>query len=247
MNFQPGPAEPTPAAQPTAPGAAPGLIQRVIMVFTSPTNLGEALRGTPPWFWTLAIVAIVAALIVLFIPADLLRATMEAQAQGRQQGQEAPDPETMLMIGRLSGTGGALLGTFIGAFVTAGALYLAFNVMVGQDTTYKHHLSATAHVWWISLLGSLVVLPIWIAKGDMVTKLGLGLLLQDSPETFVGHFLNGITLFGLWAGAALGAVESGLSGGRVTVGKGIGMVLVLYLIWVVFQAALATIFGGFGG
>ena len=38
---------------------APNLLQRVVMVFVSPANLGEALRSTSPWFWTLAIVAII--------------------------------------------------------------------------------------------------------------------------------------------------------------------------------------------
>jgi hypothetical protein len=235
------------SAESSAVEATPNLVQRVIMVFTEPTGLGAVLRRTAPWFWTVAIVGIISAVIMLLLPTDLLQAAIEAQARARPEGQEGPDPETMLMIGRLSGTAMALVMTFISAFVTAGALYLAFNVVFGQDTTYRQHLSATAHVWWIGLLAFIVVVPIWISRGEMQTKLGLGLLLQDTPETFVGHFLNGITLFGLWSGAALGAVESGLSGGRLTVGKGIGAVLVLYLIWVVFQAALSTLFGGFGG
>ncbi|MGD2216112.1 MAG: YIP1 family protein [Gemmatimonadales bacterium] len=241
MNFEPGPAEPTGVE------ATPNLIQRVSMVFTAPTNLGEALRRSSPWFWALAIVAIVSAIILLLVPADVLQAAMEAQARSSPEGQEAPDPETMLTIARFGGAAWAALVTFIAAVVTAGALYLTFNVMFGQDTSFKQHLSATAHVWWITLLGALIVVPIWISNGDMTTKLGLGLLLQDAPETFVGHFINGITLFGLWGGAALGAVESGLSSGRIPIGKAIGMVMVLYLIWVVFQAAAATLFGGFGG
>lgn len=240
MNFQPEPAEPT------AVEATPSLVQRVIMVFTAPTNLGAVLRRASPWFWTVAIVAIVGAVIMLLIPTDLLRAAIEAQARARPEGQQGPDVETLVTIGRFSGAAMALVMTFVSAFVTAGALYLAFNVVFGQDATYRQHLSATTHVWWIGLLAMFIVVPIWISRGEMQTKLGLGLLLQDAPETFVGHFINGITLFGLWSGAALGAVESGLSGGRLTVGKGVSTVLALYLIWIVFQAALATLFGGFG-
>lgn len=240
MNFQPEPAE-------SAVEATPSLVQRVIMVFSSPTDLGAALRRASPWFWTVAIVAIVSAVIMALIPADLLRAAIEQQARARPEGQQGPDPETLVTIGRFSGAIMALVMNFIAAFVTAGVLYLAFNVVHGQDATYRQHLSATAHVWWIGLLAFVIVVPIWISRGEMQTKLGLGLLLQEAPETFVGHFLNSITLFGLWMGAALGAVESGLSGGRLTVGKGIGTVFVLYLIWVVFQAAMATLFGGFGG
>ncbi|MGD2151709.1 MAG: hypothetical protein PVG79_00485 [Gemmatimonadales bacterium] len=240
MDYQPQPAEPAGVE------ATPNLIKRVILAFTAPADLGAVLRRTSPWFWALAIVAIVGAVIMLLVPAEVLQASLEAQARARPEGQEAPDPETMLVITRFGGAASLLVFTFIAAFVVAGALYLAFNVVHGQDSTYKQHLSATAHVWWIGLLGSFIVLPIWISTQDMQTKLGLGLLLQDAPETFVGYLLNNITLFGLWMGTALGAVESGLSGGRLTAGKGIGTVLALYLIWVVFQAAVSTLFGGFG-
>jgi hypothetical protein len=237
MNFEPGPAESTGVE------ATPNLVQRVIMVFTAPTNLGAALRRSSPWFWTLAILAIISAVVYFLLPADLLQSTLEAQARARPQGQEAPDPEAMLRMARIFGPIGALVGSFVAAAVVAGVLYLAFNVMFGQDTTYKQHLSATAHTYWIGLLGFFVVLPVWLSKGEMTTQLGLGLLLTEAPQTFVGYLLNSITLFGLWSSAALGAVESGLSGGRISAGKGIGTVLALYCVWVLFSAARQTLFG----
>ncbi len=243
MNYQPGPGEAGPAEIQTAV-PTPNLVQRVVMVFTSPTKLGEALTQASPWFWTLAIVAIVSAVGFFLIPQDVLQAAMEAQVAARgQEGQQAPDADTMMTIARFGGVGSALLFTFIGAVVIAGVLYLAFNVIFGQDNTFTQHLSGTAHVYWINLLGFLIVMPIWISKGEMTTQLGFGLLLPDAPETFVQHLMNSITLFGLWSSVALGAVESGLSGGRVTQGKAIGTVLVLYLIWVTFSAARATLFG----
>jgi hypothetical protein len=177
MNSEPGPAESTGVE------ATPNLVQRVIMVFTAPTNLGAVLRRSSPWFWTLAILAIISAVVYFLLPADLLQSTLEAQARARPQGQEAPDPEAMLRMARIFGPIGALVGSFVAAAVVAGVLYLAFNVMFGQDTTYKQHLSATAHTYWIGLLGFFVVLPVWLSKGEMTTQLGLGLLLTEAPQT----------------------------------------------------------------
>ncbi len=188
--------------------------------------------------------AVISLLILFFLPEDLLRAAIEAQAARRPQGQgQTQDPAAALQIARIAGAAGALIGTFVAAAVIAGALYLTFNVLQGGETKYRQHLSAVAHIFWISLLGSIVLLPIWISKGDMQLKLGLGLLLAEAPSSFVGHFLNGITIFGLWASAALGAVESGLSLGRISVGKAVGTVLGLYLVWVIIQAAWGTITG----
>jgi hypothetical protein len=226
------------------PTAAPNLIERVLMVFMSPTKLGESLRSQSPWVWALAIVAVVSTVVLLLLPSDLLLAAMEQRAAGRSQGQQAPDPEQMLLIGRISGAAGALLGTFIFAAIMAGIIYLVFNVMLGGETTYKQHLSATAHMYWINTLGFLLTAVIWIQKGSMEAKLGLGLILPDAPESFVEHFMNNITIFGLWSSVALGAIESGLSGGRVSVGKAAATIIVLYLIWAAGSGALAAIFGG---
>ncbi|KPK78523.1 MAG: hypothetical protein AMS25_14870 [Gemmatimonas sp. SM23_52] len=223
--------------------ATPNLLQRVIMVFTAPGKLGEALRQTSPWFWTLAIAAIIATIAFFLLPPELMRQAMEAQAAQRPQGQEAPDPEAMLRIARIGGTLSVLVVQFIAAVVIAGALYLTFNVFMGQENSYKQYLSAAAHITWINLLGFLLVIPIWISKGDMRISLGLGLLLPDVPSSFGGHFLNSITIFGIWSAIALGTIESGLSGGRISAGKAVGTVLVLYLIWVLFSAARASIFG----
>ena len=142
------------------------------------------------------------------------------------------------------GLAGVLVATFVGAALVAGVLYIAFNLIFGQSQiTYKNQLSATAHVWWITLLGGLIAFPLQLARQDMQLKLGLGLLLPDDPSSFVGYFLNNITLFGVWASVALGAVESGLSEGKVSVGKAATTVLVLYLIVAVVGASFRTLTG----
>lgn len=226
----------------SARAAAPNLLQRVIMVFTAPGKLGEALRQTSPWFWTVAIAAIISTIAFFLLPPDLMRAAVEAQAAQRPEGQQF-DPESAVRIGRIVGTLSVFVVAFIAALVIAGALYLTFNVFMGQENTYKQYLSAAAHIAWISLLGFLLVIPIWVSKGDMRISLGLGLLLPDVPTSFGGHFLNSITIFGIWSAIALGTIESGLSSGRISAGKAVGTVLVLYLIWVLFSAARASIMG----
>lgn len=218
------------------------MLQRIILAFTAPSKLGEYLSFKQPWFWTLAIVAIVSAILFLVMPAELIQSAMERGAQGRSQGQEM-DPETMLLMGRVSTTVGALLMTFVFAFAIAGVVYLTFNVMLGGGSTYKQHLSAVSHMYWINFLAFIIIVPLWISKGDMNVRLGLGLLLTDEPSTLPTHFMNSIGLFGLWASAVLGAIESGLSGGKISVGKGITTVLVLYFFLAIGSAFIANAFG----
>ncbi|NIR44802.1 MAG: hypothetical protein GWN99_10880 [Gemmatimonadetes bacterium] len=253
MNMEGQPYEtgqaPERGAGPPDSGAAtpePGLVQRVLLVFMSPTKLGEILRGRQPWFWTLAIVAVVSVVLFFLVPSDIFLETMREQAARRPQGQEF-DPESALRMGRILGSIGWLLGTFIAAAVVAGVVYLVFNVMFGGDLTYKQHLSAVSHMYWINMLGLILLVPLWIAQEDMQVRLGLGLLLPDEPSSYFGHVLNSINLFGVWSAAALGAMESGLSGGRISLGKGIWTVLALYLLWALISAVWPTITGGVMG
>jgi len=229
------------AESPSETATQPGLLQRVVLVFTSPAKLGELLRAHAPWFWTLTIVAIVGGVVFALLPADVMRAALEERA--RQQQGQGPDLDTLVTITRISGSVMSLIMAFVAAAVSAGVLYLVFNVSFGLDALYKQHLSAMAHVWWINTLGFLLLVPIWISKGDMRIALGLGLLLPDAPATFVEHYLNSITIFGLWACVALGLIESGMSGGRISTGKAVGTILVLYLIAAAVKAVMALLGG----
>lgn len=222
---------------------APGPVQRIGMVFFSPGKLGEHLRHASPWFWTLAIVAIVSTIAFALIPTDIMRQMIEARAAARPQAQGGPDLDTMVKFGRIFGAAWVLVGTFIGAAIIAGLLYLVFNLILGQEHSYRQHMSAAAHIYWITLLGFLLTIPIWLAKEDIEIKLGLGLMLPDEPSSFVEHLVNSVGIFGLWGSVALGAVESGLSAGRISGGKAIASVLGLYLVWVLGSAVLASLRG----
>ncbi len=220
--------------------AGPSLIQRVIMAFAAPAKLGEVLRSYSPWFWTLVIPSVIAAIAFALVPADVWRQALEETARSQPEG---PDLDTLVTISRISGSLGALVMAFVFAAIAAGVLYLVFNVVFGLDATYKQHLSAMAHISWITTLGFLLVIPIWISKGDMQIALGLGLLLPEAPASFGAHYVNSITIFGLWAAAALGLIESGFSGGRISTGKAVGTILVLYLVGAAVKAVMALLGG----
>jgi hypothetical protein len=227
-------------AQMAESAGAPNLIQRIVLAFTAPFKLGEALRKRWPWVVPLVIIAAATVLILVLTPADLFQQAMEAQGGGRARGAEGPSPATMRWIA----IGSALVMTFVSAAVVAGVLYLVFNVFFGQaDTRFAQHLSAVSHAWWILLAGSVLQWALQLAKHDGTLRLGLGLLLADAPASFSGYMLSNITLFGLWSSAALGVMESGLAGGKVSAGKAAGAVLVLYLI----VAAVSAVFRGLGG
>lgn len=223
----------------------PGLVPRVLMTFTSPGRLGEGIRrmSEAPWFWTLVPIAVITGLASLLTPTELLLQAAERGTQGPPGGGPGADPETMVTFFRATGTAGGLLGTFVVAFVIAGVLFLVFDVFLGQDIRYRRHLSATAHAMWIAALGALITFPLMLVQEDINLKLSLGLLLSDPTASYFGRFLNGVTIFGLWTSAALGVVESGLSGNRVSATTGGVVIVVLYLLWALGSAPFGFLTG----
>lgn len=224
----------SPAGAPEAAPSTPNLFQRVGMVFFAPAKLGEVLRHRSPWFWTLAIIGIVSVVLVFVTPEELLRQAAEASGGRQPEGQE---PSVGMMRG--FGVTFAVVGLFLFAAITAGVLYLVFNILFGlSDISYKQHLSVVSHAWWISLLHSLIAFPLQVTQGDATLRLGFGLLLAGEPTSFVGFFLQNVTLFGIWACFAIAAIESGLSRGKLSTGKGGTVVLILYLIFAACMGAL---------
>ncbi len=100
--------------------SGPGLVQRVIAVFTSPTQLGDWLRLSSPWFLVLAIVTVVGLVLAFLVPVDLIVAAAEEQieASGRPG---AAAPSAMVLRSVVFAT--SLLGPLVGALVIAGVLY----------------------------------------------------------------------------------------------------------------------------
>jgi len=214
----------------------PNLIQRIMLVFFSPGKLGEILRERSPWFWTLAVIAIISLITVITMPEDFL---VQVFTQGRQveEGQLlAPS------IMRLISIGSAVVMTFVGAAITAGVLYLFFSVFFGQtEGTFKQQLSAVAHAWWILTIGNTIQYGLQLAKGDATLRFGLGLILPEEPSSFGGFLLNNITIFGLWATVALALIQTGLSGGKVTIGKATTTLIFLYLLIAALTAVTQTL------
>ncbi len=224
-------------AQVANPGdSLPNLIQRIMLVFSSPAKLGEILRVRSPWFWTLAVIAIISLITFLTLPEDFL---VQLFTQGRQveEGQLMA-PSTMRAIS----IGSAVVMTFVGAAITAGVLYLFFSVFFGQtEGTFKQQLSAVAHAWWILTIGNMLQYGLQLAKGDATLRFGLGLMLPEEPSSFLGFLLNNITIFGLWTTVALALIQTGLSGGKVTIGKATTTLMLLYLLTVALTAVTQTL------
>lgn len=127
--------------------------------------------------------------------------------------------------------------------VAAILLFIA-NIILGGNTKFIPMLNAYAWTGMLTILGTLVVVPLVMAKGSMDVSLGLGVLTSDGTGPFLKKVMTSFELFGLWQVWLSSVAVSVL--GKAPMGKSFAVVFVTWFVWVLVQGGLATIGVNFG-
>ena len=224
----------------------PSLPVRIVQVFVSPAKLFDALRHQPAWIGAvLALIGVSIALQFLtpvIVPEDVRRTMFESQfvAGGTDPAIAEQQIEFWLQWSPVVFGVGAVVVTPIALSIVSGLLLIAFNVLLGGEGTFRQLFSASAHAFYVNLVGGLAVLVLMVL-GSENPILTPGLFLPEI-EGFVGRFVNGINIFAVWTCGVLGVAVSRIYPGR-SVAAGTTYLLVLYLLMVALGAAAA----GLGG
>jgi len=123
-------------------------------------------------------------------------------------------------------------------FVAAILLFIA-NILLGGSTNYLPMLNAYAWTGMLAILGTLVVVPLVMAKGSMDVSLGLGVLATEDTGPFVKKVLSSFEFFGLWQVWLSSVAVSVL--GKAPTGKSFAAVFAAWLVWVLVQGGLSTL------
>lgn len=127
--------------------------------------------------------------------------------------------------------------------VAAILLFIA-NIMLGGNTKFIPMLNAYAWTGMLTIIGTLVVVPLVMAKGSMDVSLGLGVLATEETGAFIKKVLTSFELFGLWQVWLSSVAVSVL--GKAPTGKSFAIVFAVWFVWVLAQGGLATIGVNFG-
>jgi len=128
--------------------------------------------------------------------------------------------------------------------VVAGILLFLGNIILGGNSGYLKMLNAFAWTMMIVIPGSLVTVPMVLAKESMDVSLGLGVLTSAETGPFVKKLLSSFELFALWQVWLSSTAVSILA--RVPAKKAFVAVFAAWLVWVIVQGGLATIGVQFG-
>ena len=192
----------------------------------------------------IAVVAVVTTHQVMPIAVKAGAAAMEERL-GDVPAEQREMMEKMQGVGETAGLVSAPIMVFVFLFAAAGILLLLAK-MFGGEATYGQMLPVYAYGSLISVLKSLVVVPLMISKETLVVHTGLGLLMPDDMlETFFGRFVSMLELFTLWQSAVTAIGLSIVA--KVPVGKAFAGIFVVVVIVVAIGAALAGLNPAMGG
>ena len=227
-----------------------GLVGRMARVFYAPGEAFEALslgHSKMDWLVPAILVAIAAGVVTHQVAPLMMKAEAAAMEErlAEMPAEQREMAETIAGAGQTAGLILAPIMALIAVFIAGGLLLLLAKIL-GGEATYGQMLSVYAYGSLISLLKSLVTVPLMVTKQTVVVQTGLGLLMSDEMlQTFFGRFVSMLELFTLWQ-AAVTAIGLSIVA-QISTGKAFTGIFVILLILVAIGAAVAGLSGALGG
>jgi len=221
----------------------------IVGVFTSPgatfASIAEKLERPHPkdpaktkdmskW-WLPVLIAIVIAVGLAFYTIPNFVAPMQAEAVREavmaRGGTEADVQQALGVSGAMMlpmGIVGIIIVTIIIVFLMALILHLLMK-MLGGKGRFRHARAVVAWAMLISTLGSLLKLPLMIAKDTAIVETGPSLFFKSlEPSDTLFKLLSGFDIFTIW-GMAVTAIGAAVVY-RVSTGKAWVAVAILWIL-----------------
>jgi hypothetical protein len=209
----------------TASGKTPsGVATRILNVFFNPQTTFLAVKEAPKWIIPAVIFVVVMGVFGYLQTSDpgLVQASNELVMQKleeRNMPQEQMDAALAMTekMRAFTPIQTAIMPLIALVFIGSGIWLFVANTLLGSRTTYGQLLGVTSYTSLITALGTLVKLPIMLAKSDLMVHFSLATFMADSAKsTFLYKFLMSATdLFAIWTMAVLSIGLATVAGVKV--------------------------------
>jgi hypothetical protein len=223
--------------------------QRFGNIFANPRKAFESIDRRPTWLWPLLLVMVLTAVttqimfpVTMQAQLDNLRNNPDVSAEQLQAIEQYSQPGAMQRIFALVGQ---IIFMPLFYLLLSGIFYFTGSVLLGGETTYKRVLSVLSWSGCISLVATLVVMPLIMIKKSLNVSISLALLLSaDSVNTTLYRILSKIDFFTIWYMIVFAIGFSVIY--KFSKAKAFMAVGALWVIWVAISVAFAGIFSRFG-
>jgi hypothetical protein len=228
----------------------PGIMSRLLKVFSEPSGLFGNLIGKTDWLIPLIIIGLVGGIInyqTRPLYADgMYKAIVERVESYREQLPEArynqivEDMEKQFAEARENSFKWYypplwFLLPFIFMAVVAGVGLMTGNFVFGGKANFWIIFNVVAYAALIGLLGDLVRGIMMLAKNSMFVYTGLGILRPANDGSFLFYLLRQIDLFSIWR-----IVVTAIGLGVIYKMNPKKFAYILFAIWAIFMALVAV-------
>lgn len=259
--------EPTPSASEEEPESLEGILdkisekeeppeelsvfQRIWGIFVKPVQVFEYLRVKPDFLVPLILIILVSVAVNL----KVYDIAIQDQIAKIEENDRIPDEQKDLIIDRMEesrhGTK-RIINSFvvppvsvliIFALVSAIFLFIG-NILLGGKARFAQIFSIYCYSYLIiTIAGTIVKLPLWLAKQTMQVETSLALLVPETASKTLHNILSSFDIFTLWFLVVFGIGFAVIY--RFSQLKGILSVFIAWFIWVLItKVALASVLGG---
>jgi hypothetical protein len=237
-----------------AAGTAPAprsLPARFIGIITSPKDTFQSVAAHPRWLGAFILTVVLGAILIalpMTTPAGQEATLRQSVQQMESFGMTVTDQAYEQMRARMwfapyQTAIGMLIGSPIITFIVAGLLFLAFNVAMGGNATFKQLLAVLVHSSFIMTLQQLFTSPLNYFRGSIESATTIGVLLPMlDPKSFIGRVAGMTDFFMFWYIVVL-AMGLGVLYRRKT--QPIAFTFVV--IYAVFVCGIAAVMSRLGG
>jgi hypothetical protein len=244
-----------------APEAAPSVssVGRIFGAIFSPKPTFESIAQRPTWILPLVLISILS-IVTIFIFGQRVgwrgfierQIQMNASAQKQMDAMTPEDREKALAmrakIAPIFGYVFGVLGIFIVAVIIAAILMVAFNMMIGGGVGFSASLGIVSHSWVPGIIGGLLGILVLFLKDPSTIDLqhlvatNAGAFLSDDAPKWQEALLSSFDLFTFWSMILMGIGYSAVNPKKISFGKALGTIVVVWAIYVVCKVGISAAF-----
>lgn len=218
------------------------VFERIIGVFVSPESTMQDIAARPTWVVPLILIMLSSAVSGFFLKEAILQTQFEALEKRNMPAEQMEQARAMTesMI-KYTAPVMPLIFTPLMYVIIAGVLLFTGNVILGGQTKFSTLFATSSWSGLISLLGSLIAVPVMVNRGTLDSPTSLSLFLSpDDKGTFLHNLLGQFDLFWIWWVVVLGFGFAAAY--KFSTRKAMTTIFTLWAIYVLIATGLKSLF-----
>ena len=242
-------------AQGEEPAARLSAVQRLWMVFTSPTEVFADIGIKPTWVLCLVVMIILGVVTqIVVVPHVDFEAGIRAQL-GERAAEMGDDQIDELVAGQQKfAKFGPILALVIApaAWAIMAAIFLVLLKIVGSEIDFIKTLSTALHAYWPPTLVESVLTCVLIQRmgkipqGELpnIVKSHPGAFLSPDAPAWLGSLASTFSVFNIWTVVLL--VIGFKVVGKLSTGRAVVVALVPWTVWIAGKVGLTALISAMG-